>query len=178
MTIKKYLESVITFVLNHFVTHIPCKPFRKFCYRIAGMKMGRGCHIDMNEFILASHRIKLGDNCHINQSCFIDGRGGVQICNNVSISHYCRIVTGSHDIQNHSFSYFSKPVYIRDYVWIGIGATILPGVTINRGAVICAGAVVTKEVPEYAIVAGIPAKIIGHRNNNLDYTISFSELFR
>ena len=58
---------------------------------------------------------------------------------------------------------------IDDYVWIGIGVIVLQGVHIGKGAVVCAGAVVTKDVGEYEIVAGVPAKKIGERNKDLDY---------
>ncbi len=58
---------------------------------------------------------------------------------------------------------------IDDYVWIGIGVIVLQGVHIAKGAVVCAGAVVTKDVGEYEIVAGVPAKKIGERNKDLDY---------
>lgn len=178
MTKNIFLESLITLVLNHFISHIPCKPLRKIFYKMAGMKMGKACHIDMNQYVLAPYKIKLGNNCHINQSCFIDGRAGVEIGNNVSISHYCHLVTGSHDLHSTTFDYIGKSIILKDYVWIGIGATILQGVTIGRGAVVCAGAVVTKNVPDFAIVAGVPAKIIGERNKILDYKCCPPELFR
>ena len=58
---------------------------------------------------------------------------------------------------------------IKDYAWLGVGCTVLQGVTIGRGAVVAAGAVVTKDVGDYEIVGGIPAKKIGTRNRDLDY---------
>ena len=178
MRSKLFLASIITLFLNHCVAYIPCKPLRKFCYRLAGMKIGSGTHIDMNMYVLAPHRLCMGNHCHINQSCFIDARGGVLMYSNISLSHYVRIVTGSHDVQSADFSYKGAPVVMHDFVWIGIGATILQGVTLGKGAVVCAGAVVTKDVPEYAIVAGIPAKIIGKRRTELDYQCKPLELFR
>ncbi|MFK1641101.1 DapH/DapD/GlmU-related protein [Bacteroides fragilis] len=62
-----------------------------------------------------------------------------------------------------------KPVVIEDRVWIGPNAIILHSVTIGEGAVVAAGAVVTKDVPPFSIVGGIPAKVIGSRNSNLKY---------
>ena len=61
------------------------------------------------------------------------------------------------------------PITIEDYVWIGVGAVILQNVHIGKGAVICAGAVVTKDVGDYEIVGGVPAKKIGERTEDLDY---------
>ena len=69
------------------------------------------------------------------------------------------------------------PIVIADNVWLGFGVTILQGVRIGKGAVVCAGAVVTKDIPDYSIVAGVPAKIIGTRSMNLDYKCSPKELF-
>lgn len=69
-------------------------------------------------------------------------------------------------------------VYIEDHVWIASRVTILPNVRIGRGAVIAAGAVVTKDIPPLAIAGGVPAKIIGTRNNELKYTLNFHPRFR
>jgi acetyltransferase-like isoleucine patch superfamily enzyme len=68
-----------------------------------------------------------------------------------------------------NFRMKSSPVIIDDYVWVGINATVLQGVRIGEGAVVAAGAVVTKNVEPYTIVGGIPAKQIGVRTKNLDY---------
>lgn len=74
--IKNIIDSLITFWINHIVTHIPCKPFRKMNYKLAKMKIGVKTQIDMNQYILAPYKLKIGNGCHINQGCFIDARGG------------------------------------------------------------------------------------------------------
>lgn len=61
----------------------------------------------------------------------------------------------------------SKPIKVCDFAWIGADSVILPGVTIGKGAVVAAGAVVTKDVPDNAVVAGIPAKVIKSLNDNV-----------
>jgi len=68
-------------------------------------------------------------------------------------------------------------VVVGDYVWIGARATILPGVTIGRGAVVAAGALVSRDVPPYAVVGGVPAKVIGERARDLRYTLNFRPWF-
>jgi acetyltransferase-like isoleucine patch superfamily enzyme len=78
-------------------------------------------------------------------------------------------MTGSHDYKSRNFQGIFKPIVIEDYAWVGVGATILQGVTIGKGAVVCAGAVVTKDVPPYAVVAGVPAQTIDTRPDDLDY---------
>lgn len=88
---------------------------------------------------------------------------------NVSISHRVVIMTGSHDINSSDFSAKGGGIEIGDYCFIGVGATILHSVKIGKGAVVCAGAVVTKDVPDYSVVAGVPAKVIGSRTKDLNY---------
>lgn len=101
--------------------------------------------------------------------CTLDARGGLYIGDSVSVSHGVMLMTGSHDINAVNFSVNYLPIRIGDYVWIGCAAIVLQNVTIGKGAVVAAGSVVTKDVPPYCIVAGIPAQVIGKRNENLDY---------
>ena len=97
----------------------------------------------------------------INACCKFQDQGGIEIGDNVLIGHSVVIATLNHDfIIENRLSMHAKKVKIGNDVWIGSIATILPGVTINDGAIIAAGAVVTKDVAQNAIVAGNPAKII------------------
>jgi maltose O-acetyltransferase len=75
-----------------------------------------------------------------------------------------------HDVHDDFHCDKRAPVTIEDYVWIGHRAIIMPGVTLGRGAVVAAGAVVTKSVPPMSIVAGVPARVIGQRKSALSYT--------
>lgn len=104
--------------------------------------------------------------------------GGVKIGNNVDIAQEVNIWTEQHDYNSATYASTGGEVVIEDYVWIASRATILPGVTIGRGAVVASCAVVTKDVPSMAIVAGIPAKIIGHRQDCLDYKLGCRAWFR
>ncbi|PIX73806.1 acyltransferase, partial [Candidatus Roizmanbacteria bacterium CG_4_10_14_3_um_filter_33_21] len=84
-----------------------------------------------------------------------------------------------HDINSPAFSAINAPVEIEDYVFIGPRAIILPGVTIGQGAIIAAGAVVTKLVPPFTIVAGVPARVIGERQiKDLHYRLGRARWFR
>ena len=105
--------------------------------------------------------IKVGKNVFINACCKFQDQGGIEIGNGVLIGHNVTLATLNHD-ERPQFrqNIYPKPIKIGDNVWIGSNATILQGVTIGNGAIIGANAVVTKDVPENAIVAGIPAKII------------------
>ena len=105
--------------------------------------------------------IKVGKNVFINACCKFQDQGGIEIGDGVLIGHNVTLATLNHDERPQFRQYiYPKTIKIGDNVWIGSNATILQGVTIGNGAIIGANAVVTKDVPENAIVAGIPAKII------------------
>ncbi len=83
----------------------------------------------------------------------------------------------SHDAQSPGFNGFSKDVMIEDFVWIGARAMILPGVTISAGSVLGAMSLANKNIPPYSIAAGNPAKVIGERNDKLNYQLSYFPYF-
>ena len=123
-------------------------------------------------------RIKIGDNTVINQRCILDGRGiGLEINNNVDIGPHTHIWTLSHDVKSSNHKVIKAKTVIEEDCWIASRVTILPGVTIKKGAVIAAGSVVTKDVEEYTIVAGNPAKPIGERNSKLNYKNNYQPPF-
>ena len=105
--------------------------------------------------------IIVGKNVFINACCKFQDQGGIVIGNGVLIGHNVTLATLNHDERpDFRQNIYPKPIKIGDNVWIGSNATILQGVTIGNGAIIGANAVVTKDVPENTIVAGVPAKII------------------
>ena len=105
--------------------------------------------------------IKIGKNVFINACCKFQDQGGIEIGNGVLIGHNVTLATLNHD-ERPEFrqNIYPKPIKIGDNVWIGSNATILQGVIIGDGAIIGANAVVTKDVPENMVVAGIPAKVL------------------
>jgi len=120
----------------------------------------------------------IGNHTVINAKCRLDTRGGITIGNNVSLSQEVLVLTADHDPDSSDFAGRNSPVVIEDYVWIGTRATILPGCVIGKGAVIAAGALVTKSVEPFAIMAGVPAKLIKTRNPDIDYCFSYRRLFQ
>lgn len=112
--------------------------------------------------------IRTGRDCSINPFCVIYGHGGLTLGDKVRIAAQVSLVPMNHRFDDPELtireqSIEAKGIVIEDDVWIGVKATVLDGVRIGRGAVIAAGAVVTHDVPEMAIVAGIPARTIGSR---------------
>ena len=160
---------VINYLPNHIINKIPSYTIRHLYYRgVMGIKIGKGSSVHMNTFFNRSD-IQIGTNSVINRSCYIDGRGTVRIGNSVSISPEVHIITGSHHIDSETFEYYSKGIDIEDFVWIGTRALILPGVRLGKGAIVAAGAVVTKDVNDFEVVGGVPARVIGKRKRNLNY---------
>jgi acetyltransferase-like isoleucine patch superfamily enzyme len=141
------------------------------------LEIGSGSFIFMYFWLDTKGNLKIGKNSVINQKCRLDNRGDIAIGNNVSISSEVCILTADHDLQNPKFNGRVRPVKIEDYVFIGTRAMILPGVTLGKGSAVAAGAVVTKDVPPFVIVAGVPAKPIGNRPKNLDYSCYYPRLF-
>lgn len=165
------------YVANNFVAFIPFYSIRHSYYRfVCGIKIGKESSLHMRTFI-TGRNIVIGEKSVINRSCYLDGRDRLHIGNCVSISPYVHIITGSHDINSSTFEFVSSPVFIEDYVWIGSRATILPGVRIGKGAVVAAGAIVTKDVAPYSVVAGIPARKVNERTNILDYNPAWFSWF-
>lgn len=119
----------------------------------------------------------IGPNSVINEKCRLDTRGTISIGTNVSISSEVVVLTATHDPRASDFKGVTLPVAIMDYAWIGTRAIILPGVTIGRGAVVGAGAVVTKSVGPGDTVAGVPAKRIDSGREKLDYILNYKRLF-
>ena len=105
--------------------------------------------------------ISVGKNVFINSGCRFQDQGGITIGDGALIGHNVVLATLNHDIDPRKRSTMhSAPIVIGKNVWLGANATVLPGVIIGDGAIIAAGAVVTKNVPPNVIVGGVPAKVI------------------
>lgn len=105
--------------------------------------------------------ISIGKNVFINTSCMFMDRGGITIEDKVLIGPKVNLITENHPEDPKLRRYvYAKPIHIKKGAWIGVGATVLPGVTIGENAIVAAKAVVTKDVPDNTIVGGIPAKVI------------------
>ena len=176
--IYKWLSSFFKeIIINDILPLIPFWRLRRWVLRKARLRMGKGVFIMKRNYFMDCHHLSIGKNSHINRGCLIDARGKIEIGDNVSISHNVSLMTGGHIVNTSNFKAEYLPIVIKDYVWIGVGCIILKNITIGKGAVICAGAVVTKDVDDYAIMAGVPAKKVGERLCKLDYCCDGYEPF-
>lgn len=112
--------------------------------------------------------VKIGADCSVNAYSFLSGMGGLDIGDHVMIASHVSMYASNHvfkdrDIPMGMQGLTAKGIRIESDVWIGSGCRILDGVTVGRGAVIAAGAVVTKSVEAYSVVGGVPARIIAKR---------------
>lgn len=166
-------------LILRITSFVPIYSFRWLLYRLAGVKIGKGAHIHMGTQFFDPSRVEIGEGTIVGQNAFFDGRDSLKIGKHVDIASDVMIYNSEHDLNAADFHAICEPVVVSDYVFIGPRSIILPGVTIGRGAVVAAGAVVTKDVPEFAIVGGVPAKVIGERQNKeLDYKLGRARLFQ
>lgn len=175
--IRFFIYSFFTDILKYIPGIWMGSISRTVFYKCTLKKLGKGFRSRSGVMILGPELIEIGNDVHFNNDCWINGGGGITIGNNVIFGP--RVIVHS---SNHNFNRLDipimyqghqhKPVIIKDNIWIGAGVIILPGVIVNNGAVLAAGAVVTKEVPENAIVAGVPAKIIGYRSNTQNHLVT------
>lgn len=166
------------YFLNRFVMKIPFHSVRLFFVKLHIGRLGSGTSILLSTELRVLGNIFIGSQTVINKNVMLDGRGGKLIIgNNVDIAQETNIWTLEHDVHDDFHRSKGANVIIEDYAWIASRVTILPGVTIGKGAVVACCSVVTKDVPAMAIVAGIPAKIIGKRKNKLLYTLKHKPWF-
>jgi maltose O-acetyltransferase len=164
--------DALLYICNILIANFPSSRFRHFFYRnIMQVRIGDQAHILSGLWLDCRRQLVIGERTVINQRCRLDARGGLKIGNDVSISPDVHILTADHDVFSPELSGRRSSVEIGDFVFIGSRAMILPGCNIGRGAVIAAGAVVTKDVEELTVVAGVPARAIAKRPDNFEYVL-------
>lgn len=129
--------------------------------------LGREVYVGHRAILKGYHDgvMRIGDRTWIGQQCFFHSAGGITIGNDVGVGPAVKILTSTHKEAGLSVPIVRAPierapVVIEDHADIGIGAILLPGVRVGHGAQVGAGAVVTEDVPAFAVVAGVPAKVL------------------
>ncbi len=143
------------------------KQIRRFLCKRIFKKTGNNVNIEHGAFFASGRDVEIGDNSGLGLNCRV--AGPLKIGNDVMMGPDVMIFTQNHetvrlDIPMRLQTAPKKAVTIEDDVWIAARVIILPGITIHKGAIIGAGAIVTKDIPEYAVVGGNPARIIKYRN--------------
>ena len=181
----KIIERIYNYFLDAKVAllwllgYIPSHEIRLMLFDLAGVKIGEDSTIHIGARFYQPKNVVIGQGTIIGDHVTLDGRDKLTIGDHVDIASEVMIFDGEHDIHSENFDPVTAPVTIGDYVFIGPRAIILPGVRIGWGAVVAAGAVVTKNVPDSTIVAGVPAQSIGRRRiKELNYRLGRARLFQ
>ena len=156
------------------ISLIPSNHLRKWLYKGLGAECGARSLFHFRTEIREPWKLWIGEGTVIGDNALLDAHNGLTLGREVNLSSNVVIYTGQHD---HRDPYFrskggKKSVEIGDRAWLGSNVLVLPGVVIGEGAVCCAGAVITKDVAPYTVVAGVPAKEVGERPRDLRYRFS------
>jgi len=172
MKLLRQYATGFFYLLLKVLSGFPSMHVRNFVLRtFYGMDIARGAVLMGNFRLRRPSRIQIGKGTVVGERVELDGRASLFIGEHVNISSEVMIYTLQHDYKQPGFENSGAPVIVEDYVWLSTRSILLPGIRVGKGAIVAAGSVVTKDVPAFAVVAGIPAKQIGTRPEDvLDYS--------
>ena len=151
-------DTQLCFRLNHTMPYTPeYNAIVNDLFDANGI--GDGTRIMPGLVAVRTSEIRIGSNVVIMNNCLMMGAGGITIDDDVLVAANAQLISNNHDLDDHSIL-VCKPVHLKRNCWIGAGATILPGVTVGENAVVGAASVVTKDVPDNAVVVVSPAKVV------------------
>lgn len=168
----RWWKSGWSFYLIVLIGKLPGHSARRALYRLLfGFSFPRSTVLYGGAEIRNCGALKIGENCSIGHHVILDARRGLELGRNVNIGTGVWIWTEEHDPNDPDFAIVGGKVVVEDYAWLSSRVVILPGVRIGEGCVVAAGAVVTKDMPAWSIVGGVPAAVIGQRNRNMRYRL-------
>ena len=147
----------LLFQLNHTMPFT--EEYNTLLRELFGENLGEGSSIAPPLSGACVSSVKIGKNVVINSNLLAMARGGINIEDNAMIAANVQLISNNHDPYD-LWVLTCKPVLVRESAWIGAGATVLPGVCIGHHAIVGAGAVVTRDVPDYAVAVGNPARVV------------------
>ena len=154
---EAFRMNELLFKLNHTMPMTP--EYNEVLKELFGDNIGENSMVAPPLSGAALDKLKIGNNVYINSNCLAMARGGITIEDNVMLAANVQLLSNNHDEYNRQIL-LCKPIHIKKGAWIGAGASILPGVTIGKHAIVGASAVVTKDVGDYEVVVGVPAKVV------------------
>jgi acetyltransferase-like isoleucine patch superfamily enzyme len=154
---KGSAQAQLLFKFNHTMPGTP--EYMELMQKLFDGNVGEGSYVAAPLQGVCFDRIKIGKRVYLNSNLLAMARGGITIEDDVQMAANVQILTNNHDPYERQLLTV-KPVLIQKGAWIGAGVTILPGISIGKHAIVGAAAVVTKDVPDYAIVVGNPAKVV------------------
>ena len=163
MSLSIIKSNLIKFMANKFVNFLPTNSMRQSLLKLCGVSFSGKARFFSGIEYRGCNGIEIGDGVSIGPKVLLDGRCGLTIGKATVIAYEAVIWSMNHDYNDENFCAKGAPVHIGEYCWICSRSMILPGITIGDGAVVASGAIVTKDVPPYSVVAGVPAKVIGTR---------------
>jgi acetyltransferase-like isoleucine patch superfamily enzyme len=167
-----FTTALFDYLVEFFMAMTPHDPLssnvKSALMRWRGAQIGRNVKIWRDVWVDDYRKLTVGDNVSIGKSAMLQCIGGITIGRNVMIAHGAQLVSAGHHIPDgdEPMRYSGldiAPISVEDDAWVGAGAIVLQGVTIGRGAIVAAGAVVTKTVEANTIVGGVPATLIRRR---------------
>lgn len=161
MTSEELSEAIrmneIVFKINHTMPN--SEEYNNLLRELFGDNLGENSQIMAPIAGAAFDKLKIGNNVFINSNSLLMARGGITIEDDVMFAANVQLLSNNHDEYDRQVL-LCKPIHIKKGAWIGAGASILPGVTIGKYAIVGAGAIVTKDVGDYEVAVGVPAKVV------------------
>jgi putative colanic acid biosynthesis acetyltransferase WcaF len=165
-SLQNRLGRVLWAVVGGLFFKFSPKPFhawRSFMLKLFGAKIGKSVHVYPGAKIWAPWNLELGDASAIANGAIIYNQGKIIIGCNVVISQGAHLCAGTHDYNLPEFPLITKPIIVKDFAWIAAEAFIHPGITLEKGCVVGARSVVTRDMPAWMVCAGHPCKPVKER---------------
>ena len=167
MTPEEMSEAIrineLVFKINHTLPNT--EEYDNLLKELFGDNLGENSRIMAPIAGAAFDCMKIGNNVFINSNSLLMARGGITIEDDVMLAANVQLLSNNHDEYDRQIL-LCKPIHIKKGAWIGAGASILPGVTIGKYSIVGAGAIVTKDVGDYEVAVGVPAKIVKTLDKN------------